>query len=94
LGRFLEVNIAGLLGGCVSRSLIPLGSATVCSLLVHRMLVIGHRHFFALLTELLVFTVVYVTLAYPFVLLDHDRKEIKRYLRNIASRERGVYRSA
>jgi O-antigen/teichoic acid export membrane protein len=89
IGRFLEVSVVALFGGCISRAMIPLGSATACSLLVHRMVVIGHRHFFALLAEILAFAIVYAALAYPFVLVDHDRKEVKRYLRNVAGRGKG-----
>jgi O-antigen/teichoic acid export membrane protein len=92
IGRFLEVNVAALLGGCASRSLIPLGCAAVCSYLVHRMVVIGQRHFLALLTEMLAFIFVYAALAYPLVLFEHDRAEIKRYLRSFADRGRSVPR--
>jgi hypothetical protein len=53
------------------------------------MVVIGHRHIFALLAEILAFAIVYAALAYPFVLVDHDRKEVKRYLRNVAGRGKG-----
>ncbi|HEX3435183.1 MAG TPA: hypothetical protein VHT24_00330 [Pseudacidobacterium sp.] len=92
IGRFLEVNVTGLLGGCVTRSLIPLGCAAVCSFLVHRMVVIGQRHFLALLAEMLAFTLVYAVLAYPLVLFEHDRTEVKRYLRSFAGRGKSMPR--
>jgi len=92
MGRFLEVNVAGLLGGCVARSLIPLGCAAACSLLVHRLIVIQQRHLFGLLAETLTFVVVYAALAYPLTLFDHDRQEIKRYLSNFAGRSKSVPR--
>ncbi len=92
IGRFLEVNVAALLGGCFSRSLIPLGCAAACSLLVHRMVVIRQRHFLGLLAEMLTFVVMYAALAYPLVLFEHDRMEVKRYLRSLAGRGRSVPR--
>ncbi len=92
LGRFLEVNIVALLGACVIRALIPLGSAAFCSLMVHRMVVIRQRHFFGLLAETLTFIAVYAVLTYSFVLFDDDRQQVKRYVGNFVGRGRSVPR--
>ncbi len=92
VGRFLEVNVPRLLGGCVMRALVPLGGGAVCGLLVHRMVVIRQRHFSGLLAEVFAFILVYSTLAYPLLLFDQDRAEIKRYLRRFANRGRNVQR--
>jgi O-antigen/teichoic acid export membrane protein len=92
VGRFLEVNVAKLLGGCVARSVIPLGGSAACGLLVHRLVAIRQHHLLPLLAEAFTFIVVYSLLAYPLVLFDHDRGEIKRYLRGFAIRGRNLQR--
>jgi UDP-D-galactose:(glucosyl)LPS alpha-1,6-D-galactosyltransferase len=92
VGRFLEVNVAKLLGGCVARSVIPLGGSAACGLLVHRLVVIRQHHLLPMLAEAFTFIVVYSLLAYPLVLFDHDRGEIKRYLRGFAIRGRNLQR--
>jgi O-antigen/teichoic acid export membrane protein len=90
VGHFMELSVFKLLGGCFLRGSIPLTSATICSMLVHRVIVIRPRHIFGLVVEMLTFLVVYASLAYPLVLFDHDRKEIKRYLRNFANRGKNM----
>jgi O-antigen/teichoic acid export membrane protein len=92
VGRFLEVNVPSLLGGCMARALLPLGGATACGLLVHRMVDIRRRHFSGLLAEAFAFILVYAALAYPLVLFDQDRQEIKHYLYGFANRGRNVRR--
>ncbi len=90
VGKFLELNVATLLGACFLRSIIPLGGAGVSSFFVHRVVVIQQRHIFGLLAETLTFIVVYSLLAYPLVFSDHDRREVKRYARNFANRGKSV----
>jgi O-antigen/teichoic acid export membrane protein len=90
VGHFLELNVAWLLAACAARTLIPLVCAGICSFFVHRHVVIRQRHLFGLLAEILTFLVVYAALAYPLVLFDHDRQEVRRYLRNFANRGRSV----
>jgi len=90
VGRFLKVNVLGLLTGCFLRSVIPLSGAAVSSLFVHRMVSIRQRHFSGLLAEVMTFLAVYAALAYPLVLFDHDREEIQRYTRGFAGRGKWV----
>ena len=92
LGQFLEENVVALLAGCVMRGAIPIASAAVASFFVHRMIVIRQRHFSGLLAETLTFILVYAALAYPLVLFDHDRQEVKRYMGKFLGRSRGVPR--
>jgi O-antigen/teichoic acid export membrane protein len=86
IAHFLEVNVLAVLGECVARALIPLGGATACGLLVHRVVVIQQRHFFGLFAETLSFVLVYAALAYPLGLTDHDRGKVRRYLSALLGR--------
>jgi len=86
IGQFLNVNVVALLAGCIVRGIVPLGGATVCSLIVHRMVVIQQRHFLALGAEILTFIIVYAALAFPLVLFNQDRQEVKRYAERFLGR--------
>ena len=92
MGQFLEEDVVALLGGCIIRGAIPLVCASLGSLFVHRMIVIRQRHFSGLLAETLTFILVYAALAYPLVLFDHDRQEVKRYMGKFLGRGRGMPR--
>ncbi len=91
VGRFLKVNVVALYGECFLRALIPLSAAALVSWgTVHRFARIRQHAFFPLLAEIIVFTLVYGALAYPLMLFDHDRREIRRYGRNFVNRGRSV----
>ncbi|MFZ0661640.1 MAG: MATE family efflux transporter [Acidobacteriaceae bacterium] len=87
LGRFLKVNALALYGECFLRALVPLSAAALVGWgLVHRFVRIREHAFLPLLTEMLAFSLVYFVLAYGFMLFQHDRDEIKRYVRNFVHR--------
>jgi O-antigen/teichoic acid export membrane protein len=87
LGHFLKVNVLALYGECFLRASIPLSAAALVSWeMVHRFSRIREHVFAPLLAEVLSFVLVYGVLAYQFMLVAHDRNEIKRYGRNIANR--------
>jgi peptidoglycan biosynthesis protein MviN/MurJ (putative lipid II flippase) len=89
VGKFLDVNVFTLYGECFLRALVPLSASSLVSwYLVHRYLRIRQHAFLPLIAEILAFMLVYSALAYSFILLAHDRKEIKRYGRSFASRGR------
>jgi O-antigen/teichoic acid export membrane protein len=89
LGKFLKVNVVVLYGECFLRAVVPLSAASLVSwVLVHRHLRIRQHAFLPLFGEILAFMLVYGPLAYGFMLLEHDRQEIKRYGRSFASRGR------
>ena len=92
VGKFLEVNVLALFAECVGRAVVPLGGASICSVIVHRMVVIQQRHFLGLAAETLTFLIVDAALAYPLVLLDQDRQEVKRYTGKFVGRGRSVPR--
>jgi len=80
IGQFLRLNVYSVLAGCAVRSAIPLAGAVVCGVMVHRLTVVEHRHFAALIAEVLTFLAVYACLAYPLVLFDRDRQDVRRYV--------------
>jgi O-antigen/teichoic acid export membrane protein len=87
VGRFLKVNVLALLGECLLRAIVPLSAASLVGWgIVHRLVTIRQHVFFPLLAETLSFTLVYGALAYVFMLVAHDRDEIKRYGRSCANR--------
>jgi O-antigen/teichoic acid export membrane protein len=89
VGKFLDVNVVALYGECFLRASLPLSAAALVSWgLVHRFLIIRQHAFLPLTAEILAFTLVYGILAYPLLLLQHDRDEIKRYGRTFAMRGR------
>lgn len=57
--------------------------------MVHRFAKIRQHAVLPLLAEILSFTVVYGVLAYPFMLVGHDRDQLKRYGRHVANRIAG-----
>ena len=80
VGRFLKVNVIALYGECLLRSLIPLSAAALVSWgLVHRFISIRKHSFGPLGAEMLAFTLVYLVLAYIFMLSGQDRNDVTRY---------------
>jgi O-antigen/teichoic acid export membrane protein len=89
VGRFLKIDVTALYGECFLRALLPLSAASLVSWgVVRRFLIIRQHAFLPLTAEILAFTLVYGILAYPLLLLQHDRDEIKRYGRSFALRGR------
>jgi O-antigen/teichoic acid export membrane protein len=92
VGRFLEVNGLTMFGGYFLRASIPLAAASLVGWgCVHRFVRIREHALLPLVAEILAFTVVYAVFAYPFMLLAHDRAEIKRYGRSIQQRVARVF---
>jgi O-antigen/teichoic acid export membrane protein len=90
VGQFLKVNVVALYAECFLRASVPLSTAAFVSWeMIHRFARIRQHAVLPLIAEILSFTVVYGTLAYPFMLLEHDREQIKRYSRNVANRIAG-----
>lgn len=92
IGRFLELNVLGLLGRCCARTLIPIAAAVAAGLLVHQVVAIRQHYFPGFLAETLIFLAVYVALAYPLTLADQDRNEIRGYLSRLTGRGKKVAR--
>lgn len=87
IGRFLKVNVVALYGESFLRALIPLMAASLAGWgLVHPFVQIREHAFVPLIVEMLAFAVVYLALAYRFMLFEHDREEIWRYGRSFATR--------
>jgi O-antigen/teichoic acid export membrane protein len=89
VGKFLDLNVAALLGSCFLRTMIPIGAAVAAGEAVHRLVTVSQRHVGGLLLEMTAFMLPYTVLAYIFTLADHDRNEMNRYLHNFVNRGKG-----
>ncbi len=90
ISRYLELSVAGLIGGSAIRSAIPLAAATVVGSFAHSLVHIRIHHFGAFLLEGSAFSLVYLVLAYFMSMADQDRNDVKRAARAVLSRIRGA----
>lgn len=89
IGRFLEIRVPALMGECFLRALVPLAAASFVSWeFVHRYMLVRKHDVWPLLAEVAAFMVVYAVLAYPLMLAQHDRDEIRRYGCSLVNRGR------
>jgi O-antigen/teichoic acid export membrane protein len=86
IDEYLKVDIVGLLGKFLARSVVPLAAAAATALLVHAHVTIGYRHFVGLFSELLTFVAIYGLLAWFFVASDRDRHDVGRLASKISLR--------
>lgn len=90
LNREFRLNAVGLLRGCLSRSIVPLGIAAALSWLIHDHIVIRHHHLQGFLAETFVFVAVYGVLAYFLSLQADDRAQVNHHFGNLVAQSRLV----
>ncbi len=87
---FLHIGSVRFMARSVLQSLIPLTAASGLGYLVHRSVVIAHKHYASLLAELGTFVLVYGTLSWFFQLAEEDKSDSRRYARAILATLRGL----